>query len=278
MRLATLGQEFPDVGPLVNPSSENLFLKVYSALMLLCASTLLAAVAAAAPRVIVISLDGATPRLVDQHMASGALSPTQGLGLLQNKGIHAEQNTTVSPSLTAPGHIAIATGSTAAHNDIVANTFHLVASPFNTNVSGFSAPIGGYEPPAMVLSRSTPTAKPLWLALQAAGKSVVAATFPGADGLDITVPGLTPARSCSPLANARWTIRSPSSFAGVGAQGFSLTQDDFSLAPDTTTAQLAPAGQGSFSPVLQKTTELETFTGRSHLQHPGGSPRYKRRR
>ena len=115
---------------------------------------LLAAVAAAAPRVIVISLDGATPRLVDQHMASGALSPTQGLGLLQNKGIHAEQNTTVSPSLTAPGHIAIATGSTAAHNDIVANTFHLVASPFNTNVSGFSAPIGGYESPAMVLSRA----------------------------------------------------------------------------------------------------------------------------
>ena len=100
------------------------------ALMLLCASTLLAAVAAAAPKVIVISLDGATPRLVDQYMASGALSPTQGLGLLQNKGIRAEQNTTVSPSLTAPGHIAIATGSTAAHNDIVANTFHLVASPF----------------------------------------------------------------------------------------------------------------------------------------------------
>ena len=65
------------------------------ALMLLCASTLLAAVAAAAPKVIVISLDGATPRLVDQHMASGALSPTQGLGLLQNKGIRAKQNTTV---------------------------------------------------------------------------------------------------------------------------------------------------------------------------------------
>src|SRR5262245_36000618 len=108
-------------------------------------SAWLAAVASAAPKVIVISLDGATPRLVDQYMANGALSPTQGLGLLQNKGIRAERNTTISPSLTAPGHIAIATGSTAAHNDIVANTFHLVASPFTSNISGFAAPIGGYE-------------------------------------------------------------------------------------------------------------------------------------
>ena len=233
-----------------------------SALMLLCASTLLAAVAAAAPRVIVISLDGATPRLVDQHMASGALSPTQGLGLLQNKGIRAEQNTTVSPSLTAPGHIAIATGSTAAHNDIVANTFHLVASPFNTNVSGFSAPIGGYELTSHgPVESSTPTAEPLWLALQAAGKSVVAATFPGADGLDITVPGLTPSPIVQPASERTVDYTIPfGAFAGVGAQGFSLTQDDFSLAPDTTTAQLAAAGQGSFSPVLQKTTELETFT------------------
>lgn len=72
-------------------------------------SAVLAAVASAAPKVIVISLDGATPRLVDQYMANGALNPTQGLGLLQNKGIRAERNTTISPSLTAPGHIAIAT-------------------------------------------------------------------------------------------------------------------------------------------------------------------------
>src|SRR5262245_26690979 len=99
-----------------------------AAVVLLVAPTLTAAVAAATPRVIVISLDGATPRLVDEQMAAGALSPTRGLGLLQRKGIRAAQNVTVSPSLTAAGHIAIATGSTAAHNDVVANTFHLVAS------------------------------------------------------------------------------------------------------------------------------------------------------
>ena len=49
-------------------------------------------------------------------------------------------------------------------------------------------------------------------------------------------------------------------FAGVGAQGFSLTAADFSLAPTTTIDQLTAAGRTSFSPVLQKTLPLETFT------------------
>ncbi len=43
------------------------------------------------PKVILISLDGATPRLVNQYLASGVLSPDKGLGpwqvraLLRNK-------------------------------------------------------------------------------------------------------------------------------------------------------------------------------------------------
>ena len=112
---------------------------------LLAAAVLFATIAVAAPKVIVISLDGATPRFVDQYLATGALGPNEGLGLLKRVGIHAKQNVTISPSLTAAGHIAIATGSTAAHNDVVANTFHLVASPFASNVSGFAAPVGGYS-------------------------------------------------------------------------------------------------------------------------------------
>ena len=46
---------------------------------------------------------------------------------------------------SSQGVKTIATGSTAARNDIIANTFHLVASQFATNISGFSTPIGGYE-------------------------------------------------------------------------------------------------------------------------------------
>jgi Uncharacterized proteins of the AP superfamily len=99
----------------------------------------------ATPKVIVVSLDGATPRFVEKYLANGILPPDRGIGLLKHKGVHAERNFTVSPSLTAVGHIAIATGSTAAHNDIAANTFHLVASPFLTTISGFGAPIGGYQ-------------------------------------------------------------------------------------------------------------------------------------
>jgi len=91
-----------------------------------------------------ISLDGATPGNIERFLDDGTLSKKRGLGLLIKRGVMAERNFTVTPSLTAPAHIAIATGSTAAKNDILANSFHLLASPFARNISGFSAPIGGY--------------------------------------------------------------------------------------------------------------------------------------
>jgi predicted AlkP superfamily pyrophosphatase or phosphodiesterase len=68
----------------------------------------------AAPKVVVISLDGATPRFVEAFMRDGTIPPNKGLGLLARDGVAADRNITVNPSLTAPGHIAIATGSTAA--------------------------------------------------------------------------------------------------------------------------------------------------------------------
>src|SRR5262249_57575255 len=94
-------------------------------------------------------------------LRAGVLPPDQGLGYLYTHGLEAQQNLTVTPSLTAPGHLAIATGSSAANNDIDANTFHLLASPFNSTVSGFAAPIGGYDihgPP----ESSHPPAHPPW--------------------------------------------------------------------------------------------------------------------
>lgn len=77
------------------------------------------------PKVILISLDGATPRLVEQYLSKGILSPKQGLGLLKSHGITAQQNVTCMPSLTAACHIAIGTGSTTARNDINANTLQI---------------------------------------------------------------------------------------------------------------------------------------------------------
>ena len=174
----------------------------------------------------------------------------------------AERNFTVTPSLTAPAHIAIATGSTAAKNDILANSFHLIASPFARNISGFSAPIGCYLlSPHGSEESPDPTAEPLWVALRAAGKKVVTATFPGGDGLDIRVPGLMDGPVIQPasLRTVDYTVPF-GAFAGLGARGFVSSVLDFGQAPQTTLDQLRAAGRMSFSPVQQKTTPLETFT------------------
>jgi Esterase-like activity of phytase len=60
----------------------------------------------------------------------------------------------------------------------------LVASPFNQNISGFAAPIGGHGDRSGIdpSESNSPTANPIWSGLKTAGKKVVAATFPGADG------------------------------------------------------------------------------------------------
>jgi hypothetical protein len=215
-----------------------------------------------APKVVLISLDGATPHQIERYLEDGTLSEKRGLGLLIKRGVMAKRNITVTPSLTAPGHIAMATGSTAARNDINANSFHLLASPFSRNISGFSAPIGGYLfSPHGPEESSDPTAEPLWIALRAAGKKVVAATFPGCDGLDIRVPGLTSSPIIQPasLRTVDYTVPF-GAFGGVGARGFELTAIDFGPAPQSTREQLSTAGRVSFSPVQQKTTALEAFT------------------
>jgi len=216
--------------------------------------------ATARPKVILISLDGATPRLVEQYLANGVLDPSQGLGLLKSHGISAQQNVTCTPSLTAACHIAIGTGSTTASNDIDANSFELLASPLSRTISGFSAPIGGYSinGPA---ATSTPTAESIWIPLRNSGKKVVTATFPGGDGLDITVPGLSnsPIIQSATQRTVDYTVPF-GAFAGASAKGFSLTSADFSPAPGKTTAQLSATGKVFYSPVLQKTASLDTFT------------------
>lgn len=221
------------------------------------ALTLLAQAASATPKVVLISLDGATPRLVDQFSTSGALLPSQGLRLLEAQGVKAARNFTILPSLTAPGHIAIATGSIAANNDVIANSFRLQASPFSAGtISGFGAPIGGYsiDGPAETMS---PTAEPLWLALRAAGKVVATATWPGGDGIDVKVPGPNTIVQSASKRTVDYTV--PFGAATTPFQkGFNLTSANFAAAPAATVNQLTAAGRSSFSPVLQ--ANLETFT------------------
>jgi Type I phosphodiesterase / nucleotide pyrophosphatase len=112
---------------------------------------LLATEGSTAPEVILISLDGATSWLVNQYLDSGALSLQEGVGLLHSQGIKALRNITVCPSLTAPGHFAIATGSTAAANDIMADTFHLLQAR--------SPRTSAALPPRSAVTWSTPLVK-----------------------------------------------------------------------------------------------------------------------
>src|SRR6478736_5236120 len=219
-------------------------------------SAVLCATAYATPKVVIISLDGATPRIVDQLNASGQLNPNEGINLLRAKGFSAQQNITIAPSLTAAAHIAIATGSIAAANDVVSNTFHLVASPFTFNISGFSAPIGGYLIDGPAQSPEL-TAVPLWRPLLENSKTVATATWPGGDGLDVTVPGRPPI--VQPAAERTVTYTVPFGAATAPFQkGFPLTAASFTSAPAQTVTDLNTAGHTSYSPVLQ--ANLETFS------------------
>ncbi len=210
------------------------------------------------PKVVLISLDGATPRLVEQYLAEGSLPMTSGIGLLKAKGLTALQNLTVTPSLTAVGHIAIATGSNPARTNVIANSFHLVASPFALNVSGFSAPIGGYfiDGPAHLDQAG---AEPVWKRLRANGKRVVAATFPGADGIDVRVPGTAPIVQPASERTVDYTMPF-GAFSGPTGTGFVLTAADFTTASATTAVAFTAAGKTSYSPIRTKVTSLEAFT------------------
>src|SRR5689334_4093776 len=215
----------------------------------------------AAPKIVVISLDGGTPRIVTDLLNRGVLPANRGIGLLKSKGFFADRSIVTAPSLTAVNHITLATGSTSARTDIASNTFHLLASPFTSNVSGFGAPIGGYSIDGPAES-ANPTAFPVWHSLRAAGKTVVTATWPGGDGIDVRAPGLpstSPIIQSSAARTVDYTIPF-GEFGGVGGQGFTLTAADFSPAPQATVDALTAAGHPSFSQVLQKTTELEHFT------------------
>lgn len=228
-------------------------------LFCLVLSLLFVATLEGTPKVILISLDGATPRLIQQYQDNGALSKTEGLALLEKNGIKASRNVTISPSLTSAGHIAIATGSTTPATNINSNSFQLVASPFNSTVSGFGAPVGGYRIDGPAIS-PMPTAELLWNPLREKGKVVVTATWPAADGVDIRVPGLisSPIVQSSKKRTVDYTVPF-GVFAGIGARGFSLTSADFGLAPQTTVDELVAAGKIFFGLVQQKTTNLDTF-------------------
>ena len=220
-------------------------------LRLVCAA---ATAALAEPRVVLISLDGAMPSLVEDYLQTGVLPDHIGLGRLRSRGVSARQNITATPSVTAVSHIAIATDSTAVHNNIPLNTFHPVAATIGTSISGFGAPIGGYQMSPLEPSQA-PTAEPLWVRLRDRGLQVVTATWPGSDGADIRISGAL-VQAAEPTRTTDYTVPF-GAFGGLGAQGFTLSAADFQAADATLVAQLQAAGYRSFSPVRVTTNPVE---------------------
>jgi predicted AlkP superfamily pyrophosphatase or phosphodiesterase len=204
--------------------------------------------------VVVISLDGAQPDLVERYLRTGVLDPRTGLGRLRQHGTFAQQHVPATPSVTAVSHIAIATGSGAPRNGVPLNTFHPVAASIGTSMSGFAAPIGGYELTPLG-PRDAPTAVPLWVPIRKAGLRVVAATWPGADGDTIRIGG-TVVQAAEPNRTVDYTVPY-GAWGGLPARGFGLTRGAFALASPALAGQLAAAGHRSFSPV-QATTPVET--------------------
>jgi Type I phosphodiesterase / nucleotide pyrophosphatase len=200
----------------------------------------------APPKVVVVSLDGAKPDLIEFYLATGLLDRNRGLGRLARRGVVAGRNVTVTPSVTAVAHIAIATGSTSVHNDIGANTFHPVSAPITSSLSGFAAPIGGYQL-APLGPADPPTAEPLWVRVRAAGRQVVTATWPGSDGADIQIGG-TLVQSAIPFRTNDYTVPF-GAFGGLGAVGLTLDRSQFTPADQVLQDQLVAAGLSSFSPV-----------------------------
>jgi predicted AlkP superfamily pyrophosphatase or phosphodiesterase len=208
------------------------------------------------PRVVVISLDGAKPDFIQKFIDEGVLPRDGGLARLSRNGAVAVQNVTASPSLTAVSHIAIATGSTAVHNDIPSNTFQSIVGPISSSLSGFAAPIGGYRLNPLGPSPQ-PTALPLWVPLRQQGKKAITATWPGGDGADISINN-TVVQPAQPIRVTDYTVPF-GAFGGIGAQGFSLSRGNFGPDP-AVIAALQAAGHSSFSPILATTVPIETFS------------------
>jgi hypothetical protein len=210
----------------------------------------------ATPKAVIISLDGATPRIVDQLNGSGQLNPNEGINLLRAKGFSAQQN--ITSRLRSPRLRTSPSPRVQSRRTMTLSQTHSISSPVRSHSTsaGFSAPIGGYLIDGPAESPDL-TAVPLWRPLLENSKTVATATWPGGDGLNVTVPGRPPI--VQPAAERTVTYTVPFGSATAPFQkGFPLAAGNFSAAPAQTVADLIAAGHISYSPVRQ--AHLETFT------------------
>lgn len=114
-------------------------------------------------KVVLISFDGMKNESVKKYMKENKLPHIKKL---QDNGVSAKNPITITPSLTAPSHAAIATGATPKQTGIVSNHWHEPNKALYNDDSGFQA------------ESQVP---PLWVEARKQGKTTATIAFPGAN-------------------------------------------------------------------------------------------------
>ena len=128
----------------------------------------------AAPRVLLVSLDGFRAEYVHQALASSAeLRPLPALRWLAEHGSRAQAMTSAFPTVTFPNHWSEATGLYPEHHGIVANSF-LLFDPAKPDAPGERFNMQNVDPKFWL-------GEPIWLSVQKAGLKAMTASWPGGE-------------------------------------------------------------------------------------------------
>lgn len=114
-------------------------------------------------KIILISFDGMKNDYTKKYMRENKLPHIKKL---QENGVSAKDPITITPSLTAPSHAAIATGATPKQTGIVSNHWHEPNKALDTDDSGF---------------QTESQVPPLWTEARKQGKTTATIAFPGAN-------------------------------------------------------------------------------------------------
>lgn len=166
-------------------------------------------------KVILISIDGMKNDYTNQYVKENKLPHIKQM---QDNGISSINPSTITPSLTAPSHAAIATGATPNQTGVVSNHWHEPNTALDNEESGF---------------QSKSQVPPLWIEASKQGKTTATIAFPGAnlkEGQqgDYSIysgktrsPSNLESLSFSYIKTAGW-VNSPKSFSFLKETKFSI--------------------------------------------------------
>ncbi|WP_192797493.1 alkaline phosphatase family protein [Psychrobacillus glaciei] len=164
-------------------------------------------------KVILISFDGMKNEYTKKYIKDNKLPHIKQM---QDNGVTAKNPSTITPSLTAPSHAAIATGATPIQTGIVSNHWHEPNTVLDNEKNGFREEI---------------EVSPLWVEARKQGKITATIAFPGANpkerkqGDYSIYPGkiwsTSDLESLTYIKSAEW-VHSPKSFSPLKETEFSI--------------------------------------------------------